>query len=120
MGDALYSSNSVENIATFIAACKFSQDAYVLVEMLPQHIVDKEERQNLVRFSRLSDGVDLTLYTTGRVFDEQAEVRWEKIDEATYHVVYLGDEGNIQGLNEDNKNQHELDKLERAEEPKKF
>ncbi len=120
MGDALYSSNSVENIATFIATCHFSQDAYVLVELLPQQIVDNKERQNLVRFARLSDDVDLAHYTTGRVFNEQAEVRWEKIDEGLYHVMYLGDERNIAGLKKDEKLQQELDNLERAKEPKNY
>jgi len=120
MEDALYSSDSVENIDTLIAECKFPQDAYVLVEMLPQHLVDKQERQSLLCFARLSDGVDLARYTTGRVFDQQAELRWEKIDEGKYRVVYLGAKRELQGLKKNEKDQQELDNLERAKESKNY
>ena len=120
MEDALYTSDSVENITTLITECKFPQDAYVLVEMLPQHTIDKRERQSLLRFARLSDDVDLALYTTGRVFDQQAELRWEKIDEGKYHAVYLGAQREIQGLKKDDKDQQELDSLERAKETKNY
>jgi hypothetical protein len=120
MEDALYSSNSVESITTLITECQFPQDAYVLVEMLPQHVVDKQERSSLLCFARLSDGVDLVRYTTGRVFNQQAELRWEKIDDGKYHAVYLGTKREISGLKKDEKDQQELDSLERAKETKNY
>ena len=120
MEDALYSSDSIENIATLIAECKFPQDAYVLVEMLPQHIVYKQGRQSLLCFARLSDGVDLAHYTSGRVFDQDAELRWEKIGEGKYCVVYLGTKREIRGLKNDEKNQQELNSLESAKEAKYY
>lgn len=120
MEDTLYSSDSVENITTLIAECKFPQDAYVLVEMLPQHIIDKQDRQSLLCFARLSDGVDLARYTSGRVFDKDAELRWEKIDESKYHVDYLGRKREIQGLQKNEMDQQELDNLERAKETNNY
>lgn len=118
--DTLYSSDSIENIASLIAECKFPQDAYVLVEMLPQHIVDRQERQNLLCFAQLSDGVDLARYTSGRVFDQHAEIRWEKNAEGKYLVVYLGAKRDIRGLKKNEKDQQELDRLERANESKNY
>lgn len=120
MEDTLYSSDSVENIATLIAECQFPQDAYVLVEMLPQHIVDKQERQSLLSFARLSDGIDLARYTSGRVFDQHAELRWEKIAEGKYRVVYLGAKREIRGLKKDENDLQQLASLESAKEAKYY
>jgi len=114
--DTLYS-GPVDNIAMLIAECNFLQDAYVLVEELPQRVIEKKERQSLLRFARLSDGVDLAQYTSGRVFDQHAELRWEKDSDGKYHVVYLGMERELRELKKDEKDQQELDSLEKSKEP---
>ena len=50
----------------------------MLVERIPQHIVTDEGRRDLLRFARLGDKVDIALYTSGRIFDKDFELRWEK------------------------------------------
>lgn len=110
-------SGPVDNIVMLIADCNFVHDAYVLVEELPQRVIEKEERQSLLRFARLSDEVDFSQFTSGRVFDQHAELRWEKDSDGKYHVVYLGAERVIRGLKKDEKYQQELASLEKSKEP---
>lgn len=82
----------VDDFTSFIADCRFPTEAFVLVERLPQQVVvGAEERQNLLRFARLSDGVNVTTYTSGRIFHADFELRWEK-QEGKTQVVYLGTE----------------------------
>jgi hypothetical protein len=114
--DTLYS-GPVDNIVMLIADCNFLQDAYVLVEELPQRVIEKKERQSLLRFARISGGVDLAQYTSGRVFDQHAELRWEKDSDGKYHVVYLGTERELRELKKD---EEELKKLKKHEKPKYY
>lgn len=80
----------VQDITAFIHACRFPPAAFVLVEQLPQHVIaHPQERQDLLRFARLSDGIDAGLYTSGRVFHPDFELRWEPEAHKT-RVVYLG------------------------------
>jgi hypothetical protein len=79
------------DIKALVDACEFPQDAFVLVERLPSSLVAdmREERQDLLRFARLGDGIDMARYATGRIFSQDFELRWEKEGER-YKVVYLG------------------------------
>lgn len=80
----------VENIAAYIAACAFPPESFVLAEHFPRQVVaDPQERQDLLRFARLADGIDLSLYTSGRVFHRDFELRWERDSRGT-RAVYLG------------------------------
>lgn len=88
-GEVLYT-GEVPDIAGFIQACAFPPEAFVLVERLPQYmIVDQQERQDLLRFALLREGVDIGLYTSGRVFHADFELRWEQEMHKT-RVVYVG------------------------------
>jgi hypothetical protein len=81
----------VDNIAALIAAFNFTE-AFVLLESIPQHVVAVENRQNLLRFVFLSDIPkldELENYTSGRVFDEDFELRWERVSGKTLGV-FLG------------------------------
>lgn len=88
-GEVLYT-GEVSDIAGFIQACAFPLEAFVLVERLPQHmIVGRQERQDLLRFARLSEINEIGLYTSGRVFSPDFELRWEQEMHKT-RVVYMG------------------------------
>jgi hypothetical protein len=104
MADMVYTSSN-NDIDALVAACQFSPDAYVLVEQFPDHVVTgSQKRQNLLLFICLKDlkteryqNIRLNDYTSGRVFDEDAEIRWERTEQAeqqdgTFHVVYVGPE----------------------------
>jgi len=89
---------TTHNIVDLVKQCNFPPEAFLLVERLPQQVVnDDSERQALLRFARLRDGVDIAPYTSGRIFNKKFELRWEK-DAGTIKVIYLGEEREIAGL----------------------
>lgn len=95
MEEELYT-GTVADIDEYIIGCKFPLDAFVLVEQIPKHILTStEERQNLLCFirlgelSRLDELVHIGDYTSGRIFNADFELRWEKGRQTT-DVVYLG------------------------------
>jgi hypothetical protein len=78
----------------------FPVDAFFLGEHLPGRVVDdnRQMRRLLVRFARLSEvrqeeqtPFPWTVYTWGRVFCEEGELRWDG-SEGELRVVYLGQE----------------------------
>src|SRR5256885_4547580 len=74
MAEEILYTGSVHDVAALVAAFNFSPQAYVLVESMPQHVV--KERQNLLRLLRLNtipDLIELTNFTSGRVFYEDFE-----------------------------------------------
>jgi hypothetical protein len=76
------------------AANMFPQDTWVLAERLPAHVIRaREERQNLLLFEYFPPEMPLEKlfedYTTGRIFTNQLELRWEQ-QEQDIRVVYLG------------------------------
>ncbi len=105
---------SVDDIAQLIADCQFPAEALFLAEMLPRHVIVKpEERQDLLRFTRFDTRIPFTQYTSGRIFHQDFELRWEKNDDKT-QVVYLGAERHLPELEE-----CELE-LEKRPEPKYY
>lgn len=90
----------VTDIAALVEACHFPQKSYVLVVRQPKTVVGERERQDLLRFARLEDGIDIASYTSGRIFHQDFELCWEQ-DAATQgqaSVVYLGVERELPGL----------------------
>ncbi len=85
------------NIVQLIKQCNFPADAFLLLEQLPRQVVKEDEREGLLRFARLSDGIDLAPYTGGHLFTRAFELRWEQEDGAI-SVVYLGEPRQIPGL----------------------
>jgi hypothetical protein len=85
----------VEDITEFIQTCSFlslsdSVGSLILLEKQSQKIVEKEDRQNLLLFMEYSCPVsNFSEYTAGRIFHEEFELRWEKIDSGV-QVVYIG------------------------------
>ncbi|HEU5230042.1 MAG TPA: CRISPR-associated protein Csx19 [Ktedonobacteraceae bacterium] len=115
--EEILASGPVDDIAALITACGFSSAAFVLTENFPQHqINDQRERQNLLRFARRADGINVNNTTSGRVFDQSAELRWEKKNDK-YWAVYLGEKRDLPALNVNNK---PLEGLQKHEAAKKY
>ena len=98
--ETLYT-GTVTNIATLIEACNLPPEAFVLVERVPRVVIDDaQERCDLLRFARLSDGVAIESYTSGRVFNLDFELRWEQdaVTVGKTNVVYIGIKRNLPGL----------------------
>jgi len=95
----------VTDIAVLVKASNFPPDSYVVVERQPKTIVGEHERQGLLRFALLKDcidegGINLASYTSGRVFHQDFELRWEQdaVIRGQTSVVYLGVERELPGL----------------------
>jgi hypothetical protein len=97
--EVLYT-GSVTDIAGLVESCHFSTESYVLVERQPKTIVGERERQALLCFARLKDGIDIGSYTSGRVFNRHFELRWEQdtVTQGQISVVYLGGERELPSL----------------------
>ena len=103
MNEILYTGlPSVDKMSQIVAACHFGPDALFLAEQLPTHtIVTREERYALLRFSYAKEGTPCTEYTSGRIFQPDRELRWEK-QRDQIRVIYLGPaEDNIAGILEE-------------------
>ncbi len=62
-----------------------------LAEMQPLTRVEPAQRQQLLHFAPFESAFDLTHYTSGRIFHEEGELRWEK-QASAWQVVYTGQE----------------------------
>jgi hypothetical protein len=97
----ILSAGSVTNLAGLIEKCNFPKDALFLAEQQPSQIVRQEQRQGLLLFTRfgvLANPDAAQDYTSGRIFSDTFELRWEKESDTQYHVVYFGPEREISGL----------------------
>jgi hypothetical protein len=127
MTEKLYTGKiAIDVFPTLIANCHFSADARVLAEQLPGYVIDPiSERRDLLRFIRFEPDKpeqisSLASYTSGRIFQKDAELRWEK-QGAMMRIVYLGAEEYISmphayGLQEN----QELSKLTPQKESKYY
>ncbi len=106
-------SGPVTDIAALIKACAFPDDSYVLVERFPLHVIPGGERQQLLQFGRLSGGIDPANSTSGRVFTQSFELRWQE-EGGEYHAVYLGEERQIPLLKKDEETLAWLEKRRKA------
>lgn len=90
--EAVYA-GPVADIKEFIEACSFLSDSagsLILLEMQTQKVVGKEDRQNLLLFAEYSyPDSNFKEYTAGRIFHEEFDLRWEKINSGV-QVVYVG------------------------------
>ncbi len=98
----IWSANRVDtaDLANLIATCEFGPKALFLVERLPAHVVRPQERLDLLRFAPFDpddDSIRFAEYTSGRIFQPDAELRWER-DGQQLHVVYMGPERSLPGL----------------------
>ncbi len=122
MEEVLYTGQiTVNDFPQFVTECDFSPEAFVLAERFPEQVITKiKERQDLLRFTHFERDIPFADYTSGRVFDEYAELRWEKQGN-TMQVVYLGAKERAQVLLQYKlQESNELDKLKSAGEKKYF
>lgn len=71
-----------------------------MAEQLPTHLINKEERLDLLQFIYFKSDLSCAKYTTGRIFQEDRELRWEKQGEKL-RVVYVGAAENEAELRDD-------------------
>jgi hypothetical protein len=83
-----------EELPSFIENCGFTRLAtYFLAENLPTQVVQPEDRQGLLTFTFFKPDQPFESYknyTSGRIFGESGELRWERQGEQV-RIIYLGD-----------------------------
>jgi hypothetical protein len=98
IGEILLAGTIVEkNFASFIqeynkkVASITSPDApaLMLLEEQPDHVIEQDARQSLLRFERFDPSFDFTPYTSGRIFHALGELRWER-QHSKVQIVYTG------------------------------
>lgn len=79
------------NIATLLKEYRIPDTLPVLMllEQQPQHIIEPEQQQDLLYFAHFKRSFDWDKYTSGRIFHQDGELRWEK-QASTFHVIYTG------------------------------
>lgn len=80
----------IKKIRPLIADCDFASDALFLAEQLPVRAsISPKERRDLLRFTYFNRDLPFAAYSSGRVFQQDAELRWQR-QNAQMWVVYLG------------------------------
>jgi hypothetical protein len=111
-------------IKQLIVDCHFAQNALLLAEQIPSRVIrNAKERHDLLRFTSFNkDRLDeetpaLSDYTSGRIFQEDAELRWERQGNKM-HVVYIGPQERSSVLEDyDLQEMQNLQKLKKSLEP---
>ncbi len=118
MVEILYTGKiTFDKFSQLIVACHFPPEALVLTERLPEQVVRAEERLALLQFTYFSTNISIVGYTSGRIFQRDAELRWEKQEEKI-HAVYIGPQEHSAILRDaDLQEQHELATLKKRDKP---
>jgi hypothetical protein len=74
---------------TILPALSPDAPALMLLESQPHRIITRDERQDLLRFTFFDPDFDFKDYTSGRIFHEMGELRWER-EQAGIQLVYTG------------------------------
>ncbi|MGH2506493.1 MAG: type III-D CRISPR-associated protein Csx19 [Ktedonobacteraceae bacterium] len=61
----------------------------MLLEQQPQQVSKPEERQKLLHFANFERTHNWSYYTSGRIFHQEGELRWEK-QENGFQIAYTG------------------------------
>ena len=81
-----------EDFLKLIATCykvNMFSNALTLIERFPAQVIKTKERQNLLLFEQFKPERHFAEFTSGRIFTEHLELRWERRG-PKMHVVYLG------------------------------
>ena len=92
--DEIVCANNIEDVTELIEKCSFLSDStgsLILLEMQPQKMVARGERENLLYFAEYPCKLPRLIgeYTAGHIFHEEFELRWKKSN-SKIQVVYIG------------------------------
>lgn len=91
IGELLFAATLREaDFGPFLKTYRIPSDTtLMLLESQPRYVIKQEERQELLHFAPFDASFDFTPYTSGRIFHELGELRWER-QQAQVHIVYTG------------------------------
>ncbi len=101
MAEILYTGLvDADKVQQVVAHCHFTQNALFLAEQLPRHLITRQrDRLDLLKFTYVKDSLPCTDYTSGRIFQYDRELRWEKQADRV-RLIYLGAEEGSEALQE--------------------
>lgn len=96
MATEIVRAGSIDDISELIDKCDFLSETLILLEKFPQTVVQRPDWINMLYFERfpLVTDIDLASYTSGRIFREDFELRWEGVG-GKADVVYQGEERDV-------------------------
>ena len=111
--DEILAAGLVGDIGELIEGWEFPDDTHLLLEQQPMTATLKvEERQDLLLFTKFDASGEkskIKQATSGRIFHEDFELRWEKSEQG-YQAVYLGVKRVVPGLTLDQETLRSLTK----------
>jgi hypothetical protein len=92
MAEVLYTGRvPLERLEQIASACHFAPEAIFLAESLPVSSVNTQrEREALLQFIHYNQQLRCSDYDSGRIFQHDRELRWER-EKSQARVVYLGE-----------------------------
>ena len=101
MSDAVYS-GIVSDLKPVIQEFPANSNTFMILEKLPTCWIefDRHQPDSGLKFARLNINEDFGLWGRGRIFNHQAELRWEQTT-AGFQVVYIGSSNKFTGLGVD-------------------
>jgi hypothetical protein len=92
MTEVLYTGRvPLERLDRLVSVCRFAPEAIFLAEALPTLPVEsRREREALLQCTRYNQQLRCADYDTGRIFQVDRELRWER-QHAEARVVYIGE-----------------------------
>ncbi len=88
MGQALYSAK-VEDIAAMVKGISWPADTLMILERLPLRWLNQADIDTGLCFERFEADTAFNTYERGRIFHQDGELRWEKIEQR-FWAVYVG------------------------------
>lgn len=91
IGELLFAATLQEtDFGPFLKTYRIPSDTtLMLLESQPRYVIKQEERQELLHFAPFDASFDFTPYTSGRIFHELGELRWER-QPLEISIVYTG------------------------------
>ncbi len=88
MNDVIYICQTAD-ITALIPKIKWNS-ALMILERFQNKWLEKDERENAIRFEKFNSGEDFNTSQTGRIFDSEKELFWLWNDKERFHVIYSG------------------------------
>ncbi len=100
MDDVIYT-GQITDLNPLVSKITWESGALMILECFQNRWLDKEERENVIRFERFDSGQDFNFFQTGRIFDPEKELFWSWLDKKIFHAIYSGKKADLPELHTD-------------------
>lgn len=91
MNDMIYT-GKVTDLNQMIARISWplKRNALMILECFQNRWIDKDERENAIRFEKFDEKQNFSAFQTGRIFDFEKELFWSWHETKEFHIIYSG------------------------------